>query len=249
MAGIDKTYISSYEDYRKVINWCKDKSFKLKNGKIIKPSDFIYYPDITREEWNEWKEEYNKKYPNYKFELVLWNTPTYLDVWLIRNCPIDFIQERLKEQYSGGWSKTAFTDHNESNLYDQIKNYTSIYDTYQRNGLGKNAKIIIKQYGFPIRDKKCFWWIEVNNPWSAFTKKRLFLGNKDTYWYNENNNEWYTVNELMDYTSSCAHREGTLTVKNIVNLVKKWNFPKGTIVTFQCLYKRHIYSEYICTVK
>lgn len=50
MAGIDKTYITSYEDYKKVVDWCKDKSFKLSNGQVIYPSDFIYYPDITKEE-------------------------------------------------------------------------------------------------------------------------------------------------------------------------------------------------------
>ena len=33
MAGIDKTYISKFEDYKAVIDWAKDKYVPLKNGK------------------------------------------------------------------------------------------------------------------------------------------------------------------------------------------------------------------------
>ena len=124
MAGIDKTYITSYDDYKKVIDWCKGKSFKLSNGQVIYPSNFIYYPDITKEEWDENEKMFKQEYPDGQYDKILWNTPIYFDIWLIRNCPFDFIQNRLKEQYGGGWSKTAFTDHNES-LYEQIKNGTN----------------------------------------------------------------------------------------------------------------------------
>lgn len=55
-----------------------------------------------------------------------------MDKWLIRNCPIDFIQKRLKEQYG--------------NDYDDIKNGNC--EMYERNGLGKNIhfKVIKKPH-------------------------------------------------------------------------------------------------------
>ena len=120
MAAIDKTYTSSWKDYMSLVEWCKDKSFVLKNGDVIRPSNYIY-------KWQE--EEFDGEH-----ERPVWNTPVYLDIWLIRNCPIEFIQERLKEQYGGGWSKTAFTEHNDDDMYYKILTHTSPYDTFQRNG-------------------------------------------------------------------------------------------------------------------
>ena len=166
MAGIDKTYISNFRTYKKIVDWAKDIKVNLPNGKFVNLIDYVYYPNITKEEWDNWKNEYKEKYPNTRFDIVLWNTPTFIDVWLIKNCPFEEIQNRLKEQYGGGWSKLAFTNNNENNIYEQIKNGTSIYDTYKRNGLGKKSKVVFHNlWGNPIRDKKQFWSIEVNPSW------------------------------------------------------------------------------------
>lgn len=130
MAGIDKTYIHNYSQYKEVYDWCKDKEVTLKNGVTFKPLNFLY--KITEEEFNNNKKEWiernlkflSKKELENNYEFPIWNTPLYFDIWLIRNCPINFIQDRLKQQYK--------------EEYDQIKNYTSVYDTYQRNGVGNN---------------------------------------------------------------------------------------------------------------
>ena len=232
MAGIDKTYLTSYEDYKKVIDWCKDKSFKLSNGQIIYPSDFIYYPDITDKDFKEG-------------EVVLWNTPTYFDIWLIRNCPFDFIQNRLKEQYGGGWSKTAFTDHNES-LYEQIKNGTSPYDTYVRPETGKKIKIE-RIFGMPFKDSNMCWHIE-----TPYWIKDKRSNNKETMWYNEDTDEWYTKDEELPWTSSAKFVKGPLTKKNIYNMVRKWKLPKGTQMIFDGTYsfhgKRYLVTQYLVTI-
>lgn len=114
MAAIDKTYIKTYNQYKEVYDWCKDIVVTLNFNKkniSFKPSEFL----------NELKEDdFNNLSENR--ELVLWNTPWYMDKWLIRNCPIEFIQKRLKEQYGDD--------------YDAIKNGT--YKMYERNGLGKD---------------------------------------------------------------------------------------------------------------
>ena len=245
MAGIDKTYVSNWSTFKEIRDWAENQSFTLKNGEKINLIDYFYYPDLTEEEFNKYKEDYNKIYPEYEYEIVLWNTPTYVDIWLIRNCPFEIIQDRLKEQYSGGWSKTAFTDHNDDDLYTQIKEYRSIYDTYQRNGLGKKAKVSFHNlFGNPIRDKKCFWWIEVDPYWLG--KKRTSI--ETSPWYNKTDDMWYWDKEAMPWTSNICTKRGSMTKKNIVNLIKKWNLPKGTIVKFRTEMGRYLYHEFYCTV-
>lgn len=259
MAGIDKTYLKSWEQFDTVRNWAKETCFTLKNGKTVRMSDFMYYPDLTKQEWDEWHDERvkyareifdtpeytaecKKMYgddwvfdPERYFDVVLWNTPTYVDVFLIRNCPFDFIQKRLREQYGGGWSKTALTDHNDDDMYEQIKNGTSVYDTYQRNGLGKNAKVKFHGYGYVPRDKKCWWWIEIVNE----------IG----WWYNEDDDAWYNDNELMPITCNVNDKiHGALTKKNVVNLIRKWDLPKGIRLRFSCRFERHMF-EFTVTVK
>lgn len=258
MAGIDKTYLKSWEQFDAVRNWAKETRIPLKNGKTVRMSDFMYYPDLTKQEWDEWHDERiksaNEHYntPEYAdeakkwygddwvfnaedyFDVVLWNTPTYVDVFLIRNCPFDFIQERLREQYGGGWSKTAFTEHNDDDMYEQIKNGTSVYDTYQRNGLGKNAHVRFSKNAFAPRDKKCWWWIEiVDSGW----------------WYNEDDDMWYNHYELMPTTCNVNNRiHGALTKKNIVNMIRRWNLPKGIKLRFSCCLDRCGW-EFTATVK
>lgn len=256
MAGIDKTYISDWNVFNKIRNWAIKQQFTLKNGQVIKLINYLYYPNLTKKEWDE-MHDYRVKYaeehyntPEYiaeckkeygddwefnaesYFDVVLWNTPTYVDIWLIRNCPFEEIQDRLKEQYSGGWSKTAFTDHNEDNLYEQIKDGTSVYDTFQRNGLGKKAKVKFHNIvGSWCRDKSCWWWIEVNPYW--IDEKRTEFTTDDSPWYNKDDDMWYWNKEAIPIDSNVCYKYGCLTKKNIVNLIKKWNLPKGTVVTFK----------------
>lgn len=265
MAAIDKTYISDWEVFDKVRNWAKKQVIPVKVGKPIKLADYLYYPDLTKEEWDKWhderiqyakdnyntpeyikecKELYGEDWtfdPEKYFDVVLWNTSTLVDVWLIRNCPFEEIQDRLKEQYGGGWSKQAFTDHNDENMYEQIKAGTSIYDTYQRNGLGKKARISIKtEYGIPFRDKRMWWWIEIMDP---------------SWWYDDDLNMWSKEEELLPYDTSCCNNiNGPLTKKNILNLIRKWDLPKGTKLSFEALWsskggRRYSVQKFIVTVK
>ena len=81
MAGIDKTYCT-WKQYLELKEWCKNTTFTYDNGVKGSPLDFLY--------------SYNEPYEG---EAPVWNTPEGFDRWLYHNCPLSFIQERLKEQY------------------------------------------------------------------------------------------------------------------------------------------------------
>ena len=220
MAAIDKTYTRSWEEYQSLVEWCKGKSFTLKNGDIIRPSMYIY----------EWDKE---NFDGEKYRPV-WNTPTYLDIWLIRNCPLGFIQDRLKEQYGGGWSKEAFTDHNDEDMYYQILNYTSPYDVNWRI-LDCSPKFSIQyKVNNKFKDDDLCWWVEV-----------LTWG----WWYNEEHNMWYHDDEALPINSSHAYFKGNIGKRKLARLIKHWCLPKGTQIRFVGDYKRYIQKEFIVTIR
>lgn len=82
MAAIDKTYLK-YQDYLILKDWCDKTKLIYDNGIKGSPKDFLF--------------SYNEPYEG---EAPVWNTPESFDRWLYHNCPLSFIQERLKEQYS-----------------------------------------------------------------------------------------------------------------------------------------------------
>lgn len=56
-----------------------------------------WYPDC--ETYQDWLDYVDKFFG----EICLWNTPSWLDIFLIRNCPVSFIQDRLREQYKDSY--------------------------------------------------------------------------------------------------------------------------------------------------
>ena len=84
MAVIDKIYIDKFEDYLLFKEWCKKQpKIKDKYGYECSISDYIF-------KYNSFVE--GKTYP-------ILNAPYYIDAYLIRNCPFDFIQDGLKLNY------------------------------------------------------------------------------------------------------------------------------------------------------
>lgn len=220
MAGIDKTYTSSWEEYQSLVEWCKGKSFTLKNGDIIYPRKYIY-------QWS--KEDFDGKK-----ELPIWNTPIYLDIWLIRNCPLKFIQDRLKEQYGGGWSKMAFTEHNEDDMYHKILTYTSPYDINWRI-LDISHKFSIKyEVNNKFKDDNLYWWVTIlDNGW----------------WYNDKHNMWYHNEDALPINSNYAHFRGNISKRKLARLIKHWELPKGTQILFEGDYKRYVQKKFIVTIR
>ena len=208
MSYIDKTYIVDYQQFTEVRDWCKGKIVETDNGLKYHAEDFLIDKNMTEEYFNNWKKEvienrmrnygetYEKAYKNA--EIPLWNTPFYFDRWLIKNCPIQFIQDRLKYQYD--------------DEYEQIKNGTSAYDTYKRTGLGKNFhyKVIRKpnwkpRYNFPYIDRfnNDKYYKENQKPWWLITIEDTKTDHPISWWANTDYNYWTNSEEAFLLKDSC----------------------------------------------
>lgn len=236
MSYIDKTYITTYKQFKEVRDWCKGKIVETDNGLKYHAEDFLIYKNMTEEYFNNWKKEiienrmrnygetYEKAYKNA--EIPLWNTPFYFDRWLIKNCPIQFIQDRLKYQYD--------------DEYEQIKNGTSSYDTYKRNGLGKNFhyKVIRKpnwkpRYNFPYIDhfNNDKYYKENKKPWWHITIKDTKTDHPISWLANTYYNYWTNLEEGLPFNSNTMDiKRKNLNIHAIIRMIKKWNLPVGSQV-------------------
>lgn len=91
MAGIDKTWVTG-EQYKLVRRWAYEY------GEFTIP--YINFKEKVSNYINEYDEIPEK--------VMLWNTPGYFDVFLRNNCPFDFIQKRLKEQYGDSYDNLSY---------------------------------------------------------------------------------------------------------------------------------------------
>lgn len=252
MAGLDKTYIKTYQQYREIADWCKAQGEVHWRNSVFRPYDHI--PQMT--EWDdekdkvvylgEWTEEYfnertqyalesrecmkvetyfdkyvdKKEYPtledwikyidSWEVEVYLWNTDISFDVYLIQNCPILFIQDRLREMYG--------------DEYENIKNHRSIYDTFKRE-VSDNPHFTIRKILGTNRNKDYHWSVSIHAP------------NKETIWYDERDKNWYFKEEChitKDWKdlSYIAIIGGKMTNRKIYRLIRRWNLPKGIRLFF-----------------
>lgn len=87
MAGIDKTYVNTWEDYKQIRDWAEKTNFVYTSGEVgEKLINWFYFPNLTESDFN------GKEVP-------IWNTSYAEDYFLYKNCPLKIIQDRLKEQY------------------------------------------------------------------------------------------------------------------------------------------------------
>ena len=181
----------------------------------FKPSDYIY--EYAEDDFNNLPEN---------GELVLWNTPSYMDKWLIKNCPIDFIQKRLKEQYGDD--------------YDDIKNGN--YETYKRNGLAQyiHFKVIKKPH---VYRRFSFIYTDRQNKLRVYKDNKMGVWDirvidEDYYWfYNEQYNYW--TNNIEDFpfdSFTCTLKKKNLNIKSICRYLRKWNLPAGIKITIDNVY-------------
>lgn len=242
MAAIDKIYVDSFEKYNLFKDWCMTQpKFKDKYGRETSLINYVF-------KYTEWKEG---------AVLPVCNNPYYIDAYLIRNCPFDFIQEELMLSYG------KLTQDEIDEIYDIVmKRGGEKCESGRFSWLSKedfrivDGKIYLdegdtdydlikegKLYSTPFTNKKykvgkSFKIIKCpkqhyNRP---FKCKRWFInvdipGELGLMWYHSNTNTWDFPEEFVigGWISSCCTKYKT--IRAIKRAILKWKLPVGTIVT------------------
>lgn len=211
MAGIDKTWCQSLMEFNEFKHWAINNKFKTPHGEIIDFTCYMYSFDSTPEELME-------ELTNCKSILVM-NTSTVEDYYLIKYCDIPFVQSRMKSVY-------------DEEDYESIKNGTSEFDTFDRDSIaGTHVKCIQesdygkKDFLYKRKGKKFVsdYWIEVKN-------KKHWMS------YNEQFNHWVIYGkELMNNDTSVCHKP-IKSRKALIRQIRNWKLPKGSIVRWAGCY-------------
>ena len=250
MAAIDKIYVDSFEKYKLFKDWCLTQpKIKDKYGKETSLINYVF-------NYTEWKDG---------AVLPVCNNPYYIDAYLIRNCPFDFIQKELMLSYSK-WSQDDI-----EKLYDVVmkrggnKSEHGIFHWLSKEDfsivdgklyLDNNYDLIKagKLYSTPYANKeykigKSFKMIKCSQQHNnrPFKSKKWFI-EIDTpeelgyMWYHSNTNTWDFSEEFVisDWTSSCCTKYKT--IKAIKRAILKWKLPVGTIVKCTGRYVGDIYE-------
>ena len=248
MAAIDKIYVSKFEDYLLFKEWCeKQPKIKDKYGSECSLSDYLFqYNSFTN----------GKYYP-------IFNAPYYIDAYLIRNCPFDFIQDNLKINYgykSQEWVDEAYdivmnrNDENK-NLYSWLKPddfkivngiITMPNEPISDYELIKNEKLFATPYTqkkYTIgKHIKCIKHppIQYNTPFGCnFWWTEVNTPDELGYmWYHKNHNQWDFSDEFVISESSSSVCTKYKTMRAIKRAIRKWKLPIGTII--KCT------GKYIC---
>ena len=241
MAAIDKIYVNSFDKYKLFKEWCMTQpKLKDKYGKETSLIDYVF-------KYTEWPEG---------AVLPVCNNPYYIDAYLIRNCPFDFIQKELMVSY-GKWSQEDIEEAYdivmkrgggkcESGVYHWLsKEDFSIIDG--KISLNKESDYDLikagKLYATPQTDKK----YEVGKSFKIvkcpqhkynrpYKRKRWFVDvdapeELGFLWYHSSTNTWDFSEEFVisEWTSSgCSEYK---TIKAIKRAILKWKLPVGTIVS------------------
>ena len=102
MAGIDKTYLNKQEYIQLRKFWVETREQQKKElGYAVWMYPFTYFGDLdTTDDITQEMLDSNIDVDNFGDEVCpVWSTSSSFDLWLAKNCPLDFIKERLFEQY------------------------------------------------------------------------------------------------------------------------------------------------------
>jgi hypothetical protein len=113
MSAIDKTYVKKSEYLLAREFWLSTREKQIKElGRPIYLYSFVEYdvdPDKITLEHLETKKDIDF-FVNDVTEFPLWNTSLTEDLWLLKNCKLDFVQKRLREQHGSDWYGITYVD-------------------------------------------------------------------------------------------------------------------------------------------
>jgi len=249
MAAIDKIYVDNRQQYVEFKEWCqKQPPFTDKYGTTVSLMRYVYdHPD----DWNGG---------------VVFCGPYYLDAYLIKHCPFDYIQRELQVNY-GYWPQEK-----KNEAYECVKRKDETFFTWLTEddfkivdgvvtmpNLEKSDYEEIKDgelYATPYSNKeyevgkhfRCIYHplYKYNKPlkgkWFVDVKLPDDLG---YMWYHDNHNTWDFCDDFVvcEWSSSTAFCN---TIKSLKRQMIKWKLPVGTIVRATGRYVSETY-EFIIT--
>lgn len=182
MASIDKTYTSSYKKYKEFKDWADKQVVRFFDGHKERVGDYVWCLD---------KSDFNGD------EIPIMNSPVWLDAYLIQNCKIKFVLERMVDVY-------------DKEYYNELKNesFGKIPDGYKQN-----RKVLIqriKNTKYPIHNKVFIvkkWWLQCQH-----------------FSYNSETNIWVNKEQLYPNNTNTSHHK---TVKSVVRHLRKQYLPSG----------------------
>jgi hypothetical protein len=188
MASIDKTYTDSYKDYKEFKEWADAQKITFFDGLTICVGDWV---------WEYEERDFSDG------EVPIMNTPTWLDVYLIQNCKIKFVSDRMKSVYG-------------KESYNELKGID--LTAKPPKDFKQNRKIKInscQRTKFPLHSKPYGgrdWWLQSN----------------DKFRYNSDTKRWISREYKYPYDTNTAHISS---IKSLVRHLRKQYLPKG--VTFR----------------
>lgn len=250
MAAIDKIYVESYEQYLQFKEWCEQQPpLTDKYGKEVRITDYMYrYQEFTDQKGRP-----------------VFNAPYYVDAYVIRNCPLDFIQKELMVNY-GHWSQEKIDE-----AYDIVTNRTKENEMFYSWLNEDDFKVVDGVVTMPKLEKSDYQKIKdgemyvspsvereygrhlrctkhpvrkYNTPFRARCYDVSIDLPEDCgrlyMWYHYSHNSWDYPDEFVscDWSSSHAH---VRTIKALKRRIRKWKLPVGTTVTAR---GRYIFDDY-----
>lgn len=204
MAGIDKTYTNSYKDYKEFKEWANLQIVTFFNG----------YKECI----GEWVGDFEESDFN-NGEIPIMNSPTWLDIYLIQNCPCKFVQDRMKEVYR---EETY-------NEFKQLNFNKPVNPDYKQN-----RKIIIKKTNrtkIPLTNKgynsHSWWWLQSDQDWS----------------YHSESKTWSHYDDYYPHDTNISHAK---TIKSLIRQLRKQYLPSG--LEFE-LIGRYVGEDYKIIIK
>lgn len=251
MAAIDKIYVSSKEEYLQFKEWCEQQPPLLdKYGKKVLITTYLYGQDDS--------------------SFAIFNAPCYVDAYVIKNCPFDFIQKELMLNY-GHWSQEkvneaydVVTHRDEGNmLYYQWlteEDFKIVDGVITMPNLEESDYSKIKRgylYSSPLSDTiytvgKHFKCIRhpahmYNTPLNCNNYFIDIITPKGMpyMWYHKEYNSWDFMDDFVasEWSSSTAYCK---TIRALKRLIRKWKLPIGTTVRAT---GRYFGDEYLFVVK
>lgn len=140
MAAIDKIYVLTLEQYNKFKEWCgQQPPLTDKYGTKVSIMGYVY----------DYDEDFE---PEHDFPVF--NAPYYVDAYVIRNCPLGYIQEELMLNYGHKSPKRV------KEMYETVKNRTPEEQKAIEESKGLEDVFCVET---PDGRAISFWWLTLDD--------------------------------------------------------------------------------------